>query len=66
MIDDWTISRIWEEIENLKVRVRELEEFKSSVEQAKKDAEAKAYWDEMDKLDIEDAKWYREANDLGS
>lgn len=62
MIDE---SRLWEEIEQLRERVHELEEFKSSVEQGKKDAEAKAYWEAMDALDIADGQWYREANGLG-
>lgn len=58
MIDEWTISRLWEEIELLKSRVKELET-------ERKITEEKARQDELERLDREDGQWYREANGLG-
>lgn len=58
MIDEWTISRLWEEIEALKVRVKELEDDK----QISEDKLFQAAQDEADRLD---GQWYREVNGLG-
>lgn len=58
MIDEWMISRLWEEIEGLRERIIVLEE-------DKRDAEEKARRAAMDEADRLDGQWYREANGLG-
>lgn len=58
MIDDWMISRLWEEIEGLKRRVNELED-------DKREAEEKLRQAAMDEADRLDGQWYREVNGLG-
>lgn len=58
MIDDWTISRIWEELESLKARIFELEE-------DKRISEEKMHQAAMDEADRLDGQWYREMNGLG-
>lgn len=58
MIDEWMISRLWEEIEGLRERIIVLEE-------DKRDAEEKARRAAMDEADRLDGQWYREVNGLG-
>lgn len=58
MIDEWMISRLWEEIEGLRERIIVLEE-------DKRDAEEKLRRAAMEEADRLDGQWYREVNGLG-
>lgn len=57
MIDDWMISRIWEELESLKARISELENDKRITEE-------KLFQAAQDEADRLDGQWYREMNGL--
>lgn len=58
MIDEWMISRLWEEIEGLRERIIVLEE-------DKRISEEKMHQAAMEEADRLDGQWYREANGLG-